>query len=122
MAKTTFVTSGKEGTGTSKGSFHFREESALTSGDVTPQRVRKSIIGKRLVKWGTVRPVEKIRFKLEKQREPAGKPATGDRSRDIFATDPVSTLTSLSKAPSLLMWLEEDAFFLRVVIRLNGSD
>ena len=73
-------------------------DAELTSGDVTPQQVQKSISRQRLVKWSTVSLGEKIRLKLEKRKESTGRRVNRRRNLDAFVTEAVSTLTSLKGA------------------------
>ena len=84
-------------------------------GEITAAQLKNSVSRKRLHKRGTVAVGEKIKLKLEKRKESAGRRVLKHRRYDETATQAVSTLTSLDR--------EDLANFLKRAVKLlNGGD
>jgi hypothetical protein len=84
-------------------------------GDLTVEHLQHSITRKRLQKQGTVSVGEKVRLKLEKRRESAGRKVNAHRKYDEIVAQAVGTLLSLDRE-GLKNFLEIAAKF------LQGSD
>jgi hypothetical protein len=71
------------------------DDVALIADDLTAARFQKSVVRKRLHKTGTVTVGEKVKQKLERREQAAGRNVQRHQGYDHAATSAISTLSSL---------------------------
>jgi hypothetical protein len=80
------------------------------AGDITTAHLAKSVTRKRLHKSGTVTVGEKVKLKLERRSEAAGRRVKNHEKYDLLAAEAVGTLTSLGGDP-LVEFVRRTAIF-----------